>query len=303
MSRLVIVDGNNRMWAAFHAYKRLSYKGESVASIYGFPSMMRALLGKLKPDEFMIVWDGKKSKHRLKIFPDYKGDRKSKDLIDYDNWKLQKKVVQRLMDFLGIKQVWNSDVEADDMIYKLTKLAGKNGFKEVIIVSGDKDFNQLIGPAKDGNPEVMVYSEAKKTLINYINCEREFGYKAYQTVDYLSLVGDSSDNIPGYRGMGEKRTKSFLNEFLTIKLFLKDKRNKFPIIDRDTLLEVVERNRILIDLRYFYSIHRDEMKTVFYNNKKNPKLNKKKFLKLCAKYNMQKLMGKSFIKPFKQLQR
>lgn len=299
--RLVLVDSDNRMWASFFAYKRLKYKGESVASIYGFPSMMKGLLKKFNPDELILVWDGQKSKHRLKLIPDYKGGRKTKELIDFDNFLHQKEVVRKLMNNLGVKQVINPIAEADDMIYKLTKLAPKMGFDEVIIVSSDKDFNQLINPAW---PEVQVYVEKikLKTLINAKNCKDIYGYEYYQTVDYLTLDGDTSDNIPGYPGIGPVKASELLEQYGTLVNFIQSNDNH-SIIDKERLLEIIKINRVMIDLPYFYSIHKKDLKTVFYKDDKNPKINREKFLKLSAKYNMQKLMSSSFINQFKHLQK
>lgn len=293
--RLLIIDGNNRAHAAFHAYDRLSYKGKSVAMIYGLPSMIKYLLKELEPREVFVVWDGKRSKHREKLYPNYKGGDTRNRLLDRDDFNRQLVITRKLLGTLGIKQILNPVMEADDMIYALTLKARSLGYTDIIICSGDKDFNQLI------SREVSVWSESKKEMVNWKNCHSIFGYHSYQTLDWLTLLGDKSDNITGYPGMGEKRTSALLEKYGSIKRFLESS-DGHNIIDKDKLYELVERNRILMDLRGYYNEYRNEIKIQFHGNR-HPKIDKEKFLAISAKYGMRKFMSSGFINQFKWLRK
>ena len=293
--KLIIVDGNNRAWAAFHAYEKLSYKGDGVGMIYGLPSMIKALITENEPDELFIVWDGERSKHRIELYPEYKGGRKHKGLVDHDDFLKQLKITRRALGWLGVKQILNPEQEADDMIYKVTIKARQLGYNNIIIISGDKDFNQMI------SRDVSVYSESKKELVKWINCQNIFGYHSYKTVDYLTLVGDKGDNINGYPGIGEKRAKEFLKEHFSIKRYL-ETGQQYKNIDNEKLRALYERNKILIDLKGYYERYGDELKIKFYGSP-NPQINKEKFLRLSAMLGMKSFMSSGFINKFQWLQR
>lgn len=290
----VLIDANNRAWAAFHSYSRLTHNGKGVSMLYGLPSMLKPLITEFNPDFLALVWDGDRSKVRMKLHPEYKGTRKHKGLVDYDDFLRQRALVQKALYYLGVRQVYNPNCEADDLIAKLVKVLKKKGYDDIIIVSGDKDFHQLIGRY------VRVFSESKKMLIHYSNCKEVFGYHPGQCVDYLTLVGDDGDNIKGYPGIGPKKASDFLDKYLSIAKFLESD-DKHSIMNKKTLLELRERNEKLINLNYFIENYGSDLKIKFLKDP-NPKINKKKFLALSAKFNMRKLMSDNFIKAFKQLQ-
>lgn len=297
---LIIVDANNRAWAAFYAYSRLSYEGESVSIIYGLPSMVKALKSKFKDSDLIIVWDGNRDSHREAALPNYKGDREKKELIDWENWISQKRTVQRIFNFLGVTQVMNPKMEADDLIHILA-MTNRKKYKKIILSSGDKDFNQSLRRAKGDKGSVVIFNEAKKLLITADNVQEHFGYKYNQTVDYLTLVGDKSDSIPGYPGIGHKRALDLLSKYGSLANFLSSSDNH-NLIDKEKLLEIVNTNLILIDLTHFYKnyIKGDKTRKIEYLfGEKNPKQNAKKFRRLASKFNMVKLMGNSFIEKFK----
>lgn len=288
---VILIDMNNRCHAAYHAYKRLSWKGKSVATIYGLPSMIKGLIWRERPELVVGIWDGDRSKHRMKALPDYKTHRnKNPKLFDREDFERQRILVMKSLLYLGIPQVKNQVVEGDDMLYRMV-LWAKQRFKQVTIVSGDKDFNQLI------NKQVSVWNDSKQDMIHTTNCKKYFGYEPHETVDYLSLVGDTSDDIPGYPQMGPTRTREFLDKYGSLEDFL-DSGDKHPIMKRSTLLEVKNRNQYLIDLKFFYSKHKDEIKIRYYKGEENPKVNKAKFKKLCSRFGLVKFMGDSFLKEF-----
>jgi len=292
--KLLLIDGQNYAYRAFYAYSKLRHKGKQVGMIYGMPSMIGGLLKKFKPCTAIICWESDQySEHRLKVHPEYKKRKDGRKLMDYQSFLDQKKNVQIALGKLGIAQVYIPGLEGDDVIYKMSRLAPSKGFKEIIIVSGDKDFNQLI--ELDGS--VKVYNENKKEIINFFNCKNIFGYTHARCVDYLCLTGDKSDNIPGYGGIGDKKAKDFIRDNKSIKLFLQSYK-EYSGIDRDKLLRVWKRNRILIDLKFHYEkFVKDDPR---YKNKFMPmkKLDKREFRKFVVKFNMQQLMSDNFLRAF-----
>jgi len=291
---ILLIDGMNKLHASFHAYKRLSWKGESVSIIYGMPSIVSGLIFRFRPNEVMVVWDGKRSAIRESLLPGYKGDRHSDRMIDWENFELQKKEVRNIFHALGIKQILNKEAEADDMIYKMTQMALEKGYNRVIIVSSDKDFNQLLTDER-----VWVWNDSKNDVIHLENCKKYFGYSPAQTVDYLSLLGDKSDHIPGYPGIGKKKGPEFLKAHKSIAKFLKSEAT-YPGIDRKKLKEIYVRNSMLINLRVFYNANKEYLKTIFYKES-NPKYDFKAFKLICQKYGLSRFMQEEFTKHFKSL--
>ena len=289
---ILLVDANNRAWASFYSYSRLRHKGNLVSIIFGLPQMIRHLINRFKPDEIILVWDGAKSRVRLKTLPDYKGGRKSKSLIDYENWLWQKDIVQLLLFYLGVKQVVPKEGEADDYICRLNLKAKTKGW-ETIIVSSDKDFNQLI----DDNTNV--FNEKQKLMITEDNCKEVFGYHPYQTVDYLSIDGDTSDNIPGYPGIGKVKAKSLLEEYGSLVSFIESDDSRHQI-DKKRLTRLLKNNRIMIDLLYYQDKYAMFEKMTWFDDEPRPKIKTKPFNSLVSRYNMKKMRGKDWMKPFKR---
>lgn len=291
---ILIVDAQNRCHAAYHAYKRLSYKGDSVAVLYGLPSMIKGLIRQFDADDIYVVWDGARSKIRNKLYPEYKGGRERKATFDREDFEKQKNIVMRMLYYLGVKQILNPIAEADDVITTLTLKLRRAGHDNIIIVSGDKDFHQLI------TRFVTVYSESRKKLIHHRNCKEEFGYHPPQTVDYLTLVGDDSDNIKGYPGMGEKRTTDLLDKYGSLVDFI-DSGDKHNQIDRDKLLGLIKRNSLLMDLQLYHKKFKSKVGIVYYKDTAKPKIQRKNFLKVSARFGMRKFMSSGFINQFKNL--
>lgn len=296
MSRTaLIVDGNNRLYSAYFAYEDLSFRGKSTSCIYGMPSMIRALINEVKPDKMYIAWDGHldPKAHRQKILPSYKEHRKSNLLVDLDDLIRQKLILQEMFGYLGVRQVLNEDMEGDDIIYALMRGIRKK-FDYVIINSSDKDFNQLL------SKKVKIYSDSKRALITRNNVESYFGYSAKETVDYLSLVGDTSDDIPGLDGCGKKTARALLDSYGSVSNFL-ESGNSFPRVNRDRLLEVYPRNRRLISLPYFYNKFVKGKKSINYLGSRNPKFQKALFEHQAIRHGVKRFLDPNFTKPFKLL--
>ena len=197
MSRIVIFDGNHLLHRAYHKFSNLrTIEGIKTSIIYGVVYVMESLIRRLDPTKVMVVFDGNKSSYRLGLLPDYK-QRDKKLGFDAENFYFQRDEVIKILTHLGIQVIRGEDLEADDAIAMIIKRFKSDN--EIIIVSGDKDFNQLL---ENG---VSIYNSNKGMMLTDANLQSLVGYTPKQTVDYLTLLGDSSDKIPGYPGIGEKK--------------------------------------------------------------------------------------------------
>jgi len=324
-NRIVIVDANNLGYAAFFAHKRLNYdtsrffmnkhgqkiyrlSTKSIALIFGLPEMIRKLIKDLNPDELILCWDGSVHKERMKLNPNYKGHRKENFQYDRKNFHYQKKRVMRLFYILGIKQVHHPDMEADDFIYMLTEKYRADTNNQVVIVSRDKDFFQLIKKNVVIWDTYQVHSTGfttKKTLKNpklfKSSIPQNYGYYPKQGVDYLSLVGDKSDDIPGYHGIGHIRTLAFLKKHSSIKKFINSDA-EHSLIDKKKLAKLWKLNRMLIGLRLFFNkFIKDKIDITYYRGKPNPQFRLKKLHQYCDKYNLKTFRKEGFIEIYKNL--
>lgn len=288
--KALIIDGNNRLYASYFAYD-LSYGGQSTSCIYGMPTMIRALLNQINFDKVFIVWDGwgNNKKLRRKILPTYKDDSSRNSLVDLDDLIRQKKIVQELFDALGVVQYMNEDLEGDDTIYALYRTI-KHKYS-IVLNTGDKDFNQMLKPG------LQIYSESKKAVITHKNVKKYFGYTAKETVDYLSLIGDSSDQIPGLRGCGKKTARDLLDKYGSIKDFLATE-DEFPRVNREELKRVYKINRHLISLPIFYRKF-IKGKRPLHRISARPSLQEGVVRIIAREHGINRFLEPNFIKPFK----
>ncbi len=283
---------------AFHKYaSMMTPQNESTSMVYGFPYMLRKIINDNKKAEVIVIFDGKnRSKRRLAALPGYKR-REPKLGFDRENFIHQKSEVIRVLSYLGIKVAMSDEEEGDDILYLVAKKYKAKGY-HITIVSGDKDFNQLIcdniyqfQPGAFKKPDILLTPE---------NLEEEKGYKANQCVSYLSLLGDSSDKIPGYPGIGDKRAKNFLNQFGTLKNAIKlgGDNFKFGSVNFKELETLYKVNKLLIDLKYYNRKYLRRME-IPWVNKNTTKFNKKELLKVAKQYHIGTFVKTDFLKHFK----
>lgn len=282
----------NTAYRAWHSYGKLQNNGKPVAIIYGMPTLVHALVQQFKPDVVYICWDQARSKHRLKLLPDYKAGRSSMTKEAKANFHSQRETAMKIFHALGMKQVITPEMEADDSIYMMVRKLSKVPSTYITIVSTDKDFHQLLSPT------VKIWNTAKKILIHERNLFGHYGYTPKQCCDYLTLVGDSSDNIPGYPGIGEQKAKIFLSEYVSIREFL-SLNESFGVVDKVKLEAIYKRNRLLINLKAFYRKYLRGVKLEITNFNES-KLDKKALFKICDQYNIKMFKKKSFLKPYKK---
>ena len=285
-NKIIILDGDNLSHRSYHAMKNMKFGGKSVSVIFGFLNILGGLCGRYKPSKIYICWDGDRHKERLKLHPNYKL-RDKKLGFDYKDFNRQKEQVRKLANSLGIPQIYREGREADDYIYALAERIQRKTSKKVIIASGDKDFYQMV------NKRCYIHNE-NKGLITPLNIQRIVGVPAHQFVDYLSLMGDKSDNIPGVAGYGEKTALKFLKEWESI--------SKFAVLGfdhphYDKVIEGVGLSAALIDLKWFHENKIKEKITSadYYKEDKKPKRNEAKYKKRCAKWGIRKFATDQFI--------
>lgn len=289
---ILILDGNNLAHRCYHSMGRLSYKGQSVSVIYGLPNLVTSLVKRFDPKKVFLVWDGKKSKIRKELLPEYKSHRKDFNKnFDPDDFYRQRDIAMKLFYNLGVKQIWDREMEADDCIFMILKKFTKS---KIIIASNDKDFHQCI------TKRVTVVN-GKDILLTPKTLPKNFNYTPENCVDYLCLVGDSSDNIPGYRGIGEERGKAFFLEHSSIANFLNSNKTH-NLIDKEKLAKLYALNRQLIDLSYYNEQHiPGDKKLPYFKGKRNNTIKLSKFKEICAKYGMVTLQKKQFTSIWEKL--
>jgi DNA polymerase I len=203
MKKLYLVDVSGMFFRAFYAIRPLSTpSGLPVNALYGYLSMTVKLLREIKPDYMAFCFDRAEPSFRKEIDPNYKAHRKEMpaDLVP------QVPYVRKLTEALGIPCFDRLGFEADDIIGTLTHFGREQGL-EVVIVSSDKDFGQLV------RPFVTMYDTMKDVRYDEAGVLEKWGVEPRKIIDFLAMVGDSSDNVPGVAGIGEKGAQKLLSQF------------------------------------------------------------------------------------------
>ena len=242
--RLLIIDGHAFAYRAFFAIRGLSSpSGQPTNAIYGFIKMLEKLEASFLPSHTVVVWDGGLDEDRVEGLVDYKAQRDPMP----DDMEVQLDEIVAYLEANGIASICDDGVEADDRIGQLAKRAETEGY-EVAIASSDKDFFQLV------NDQVKMLNPADKSgePMDAAAVEAKTGVQPHQIVDWLSLVGDAADNIPGVSGIGVKTAATLLNEFGSVdgiyECLAEVKREK----QREALAaseEDVRRNQALVALK------------------------------------------------------
>jgi DNA polymerase I len=204
--RLVLIDGNSLLHRAYHGYPLLrTGDGELVNAVFGFTAMLLKVLGQLQPTHVAVAWDVKGKTFRHKMYKEYKAGRAKTDQELLDQVDRTKEVVMNL----NIPQFGVEGYEADDIIGTLAEQALEKekteDTKEVVIVTGDRDALQLV---KGESVKVHMPSRGRggnggSQLFDEVAVESKYGLSPKQLVDLKGLMGDSSDNIKGVKGIGQ----------------------------------------------------------------------------------------------------
>ena len=208
----ILVDGSSYLFRAFHAPPHLTNSaGEPTGAVYGVVNMLRSLLKRYKPSHMAVVFDAKGKTFRSDIYDEYKAHRPPMP----DDLRTQIEPLHAIVKAMGLPLLCVEGVEADDVIGTLAKRAGDKG-RFTLISTGDKDMAQLV------NDHVMLINTMTDTLLDESGVVEKFGVKPSQIIDYLALMGDSSDNIPGLPKVGEKTAQAMLQGIPSIDKIYED---------------------------------------------------------------------------------
>lgn len=205
MARILIVDGHAYAYRAFYAIRSLSSpNGRPTNAIYGFIKMLAKMRAAIKPSHLIVVWDGGLSAERQTELPGYKAQRPEMP----GDLATQLDEIGRFLVAANIATYRGAGVEADDYIAFLVQEAKSVGL-EAVIASADKDFMQLVGPGVG----LLNPNDKSETVWGAEQVQAKTGVGPEQIVDWLSLLGDSVDNIPGVPGVGPKTATDLLRQF------------------------------------------------------------------------------------------
>ena len=200
---LVLVDGSSYLYRAFHALPPLATAtGQPTGAVLGVVNMLYKLLDEVAPEQMAVVFDAPGRTFRDDLFAEYKAHRPPMP----DDLRAQVEPLLEAIGAMGIPLLRIEGVEADDVIGTLARQAAATG-TPTIISTGDKDFAQLV----DGH--VTLVNTMDNTTLDRAGVEQKFGVSPEQIIDYLALVGDTSDNIPGVPGVGPKTAAKWLQEY------------------------------------------------------------------------------------------
>jgi DNA polymerase I len=200
---LVLVDGSSYLYRAFHALPSLtSSKGEPTGAIHGVTAMLRRIIKEQKPDYIAVVFDAKGKTFRDDLYAEYKAHRPPMP----QELRVQIDPLHEVIEALGIPLITISGVEADDVIGSLACCASRAGVN-TLISSSDKDLAQLV------NAQVSLANTMDNTVLDPDGIRSKFGVPPERIVDYLALVGDKVDNVPGVPMVGPKTAAGWLQEY------------------------------------------------------------------------------------------
>jgi DNA polymerase-1 len=203
---LCLVDGSSFLFRAFHAVPPLNnHKGEPTNAIHGVSNMLRKLINDYQSDYMAVVFDAAGKTFRNDLYDQYKAHRPPMP----DDLRVQIEPLHHLIRAMGLPLIMESGIEADDVLGILAQHAEQQGFK-VVIATGDKDMAQLV------TDNIILENTMNNTRMDIQGVIDKFGVKPEQIIDYLALIGDSSDNIPGVPKVGPKTAAKWLEQYQTL---------------------------------------------------------------------------------------
>jgi DNA polymerase-1 len=204
--KLILVDGSGYLYRAFHALPPLTNsRGEPTGAVLGVLNMLNKMVKEEAPDRIAVVFDAPGRTFRDDLFDKYKAHRAPMP----DDMRAQVQPLYDTVAAMGVPLLRVPGVEADDVIGTLAKQAADAGFK-VVISTGDKDMAQLVGP------NVELLNTMSNTRLDRVGVKAKFDVFPEQIIDYLALVGDTSDNIPGVTSVGPKTAAKWLDQYQTL---------------------------------------------------------------------------------------
>lgn len=298
LANTVIIDGN-AIGHANHNAMKLTVGNMEVGATFGFLKALRAITEKYKGWEIIVLWDGR-SEWRFELCPEYKANRVAKDeksRLHKEAYKSQMPILRKAIETLGVNQMLVSSAEADDMAGLLSKRISGLGHK-VVVITGDKDWLQMV------NANCTWFDPIRNQTVTIGNF---FEFTGYQTTDNFldgkALMGDTSDNIAGVGGIGEKGAPEFIAEFGSVDKFFakvangefKPKKKKHQDLATLNGRNLYERNRKLMNLLEVPAPPKEDVSV------KRGEYNEDSFRKICEKLAFLSIIKgfTEFMQPFK----
>jgi DNA polymerase I len=239
--KLILVDGSGYLYRAFHALPPLTNsRGEPTGAVLGVLNMLNKMIKEEVPDRIAVVFDAPGRTFRDDLFDQYKAHRAPMP----DDLRSQIQPLYDTVEAMGVPLLRVPGVEADDVIGTLATQGADAGFR-VLISTGDKDMAQLVGP------NVELVNTMSNTRLDRIGVKAKFDVFPEQIIDYLSLVGDTSDNIPGITSVGPKTAAKWLNQYQTLDTLIahaaeiggkvgENLRNELPMLELSRKLATID---------------------------------------------------------------
>ncbi len=204
MSPLYLIDGSSYIFRAYYAVNRAftTSSGFPTNAVFGFSNILRKFIKDFEPEYLGVVFDSKGDTFRKEIYPEYKANRGAPP----EDLSPQIEKIIELVEAMGIRVVQKEGFEADDLMATVAKAAEKQG-REVVLITGDKDFCQLV------SEKTTIFDPMKDSKTGVGEVRGKYGLPPDKFVDFLALTGDSSDNIPGVEGIGPKNASKLLAEY------------------------------------------------------------------------------------------
>ncbi|MCX5922831.1 MAG: DNA polymerase I [Candidatus Dependentiae bacterium] len=239
-----LIDGSSFLYRAYYGVRPLhTPTGVPVQAVYSFCRMIKKLIDTFSPAAIVLVWDSKGKTTRHEMFPDYKATRQAPPSDIFD----QKKLIVQFADMIGLPQIAQQGIEADDIMYSLALECKKNG-DTVVFATSDKDMSQAL------DAQVVMYDAFKDEFLDVAAFEKKRGFPVEKLPFYFSILGDVSDNIPGVKGIGEKGATDLVKQFVS----LQDMYDHIDLVKKDRtriLLQEQKENAFLSQKLFLLQYH------------------------------------------------
>lgn len=210
---IILIDGSSFIFRAFYAVRELSAPdGTPTNAIYGVINMIKQMQKKYDTSYWVCVFDAKGKTFRDDLYPEYKATRKEIP----DELKSQIPVIHEIISDLGIPVIVQSGVEADDVIATIAKYYASLDY-QILVATGDKDFAQIV------NENITLINTMTNEILDTDGVINKFGVKPEQIIDYLTLIGDTVDNVPGVMKCGPKTAQKWLTQYRTLDKIIEHK--------------------------------------------------------------------------------
>jgi len=244
-----LIDGSSFLYRAYYGVRPLhTSEGVPVQAVYSFCRMIKKLIKKFDARYVAIVWDSKGKTTRHEMYEDYKATRQPAPSDIFD----QKELILQFADLIGMRQIAQRGVEADDIIFSIAKERSKSG-DMVVVISSDKDLGQML------NENIVMFDAFKDVVMDVQAFEQKVGVPIEKLPFYFALLGDASDNIPGVRGIGKKGALELVNQFDSLE-HLYENLDKVKRPRQRTALENNKKNAFLSETLFLLQYDKTGLK-------------------------------------------